>query len=257
MKVVYHDPLEANVNWYTMADPEEVGQKAARLIKAQLNRKPDSVLVFPTGNTPIPMYACLRAMTTREQYRIDWAKARLFHLDEYLPRGGAPLAESLSFRHYLNEALWGLPELENACKYYLMDYLESPMAYEQAIRDCGGPDLVILGIGRNGHIAFLEPGFDPAHSPTGVVTLKPQTIEANFGDRSLGWTDQAVSLGWDILQTARHILLLATGDATKGVITREAFSPETIPSAQLPASLLRTLTHAEVSVITDFPFDKA
>lgn len=220
---------------------ESVGEHAASIVAGHLAQKPNASLVFPTGKTPLPMYAHLRRMNT-----INWEKSRLFQLDEYIkPAIQGPLPYQ-SFAEFMHLELWNFV---GGQKFYLEQYFDCPPAYEALVTRDNGPDLVILGIGRNGHIAFNEPGSLP-DSPTRVVDLAEQTMQSNFGGVLMpGFPTQAITLGLKAILSARHILMLATGDNKKNII-REAFSPETPPSHDCPASWLKD--HPNVTILTDF-----
>ncbi len=242
------DPL-AHVEFITADSPQAVGQKAAALVRDALVAKPNASIVFPTGETPKPMYAALRQLTKNGQ--INWANAKLYHLDEYVADPTLGLKPEQTYKYYLDQELFGLPQLKHTKKNYVADYLQHPEDYERQLLADGGADVVVLGIGRNGHIAFLEPGFDPL-APTGKVTLAPKTIETNFPNPNEGYAKEAVSLGFELIRTADHVILLATDDAKKGAILRQALDPEQAPTNQIPASLLKTMGDKKITVITDF-----
>lgn len=227
-----------------LQDARSVGQQAALLIARQIKDKPDASIVFPTGKTPLPLYAVLRQMSG-----LGWSKTRLFQLDEYVKPTG--LQEPLpyeTFATFLNRELW---HHIGGNKYYIQDYLACPDAYEKQLSENGGPDLVILGIGGNGHIAFNEPGSSP-DSITRVVSLAPKTLNANFGDSNkAGYPTEAITMGLATILASKQIILLATG-VNKQDIVAQAFAPDTEPSVHCPASWLKR--HPCLTVMTDFEF---
>lgn len=235
--------FQGGLQWLQLANPELVGKKAAELIALQLAEKPDSSLVFPTGKTPLPMYAHLRQIEG-----INWEKSRLFQLDEYIkPPTKGPLPYQ-SFAAFMHQQLWGAV---GGQKFYLEQYFDCPLAYEALVSKANGPDLVVLGIGQNGHIAFNEPG-SSVDSPTRAVELTEQTMLSNFGQvNQPGYPTQAITLGLKAILGARHILLLATGAGKKEIIQR-AFNSETPPEVACPASWLKR--HPKVTLLTDFDF---
>jgi glucosamine-6-phosphate deaminase len=228
-------------------DSEAVGLKAAGLIAEQLAEKPDSSIVFPTGKTPLPMYRALR-----HQPELSWRQSRLFHLDEYVrpPDATGPLKYE-TFEAYMRRELW---DYIDGKKFYFSHYTADPAAYEQLVRAQDGPDLVILGIGKNGHIAFNEPGSAP-DSPGRLIQLTEETINSNFGhspasaSTRTGYPTQAVTLGLKTILAARRLILLATGTG-KRLIVQRAFDPTTPPDTTCPASWLKR--HPNVTVLTDF-----
>jgi glucosamine-6-phosphate deaminase len=128
------------------------------------------------------------------------------------------------------------------------DWRREVLRYERRIARAGGLDLVVLGIGANGHVGFNEPG--PAlKAHTHRVALRRESRRANahlFGGR---WQDvpaQALSMGIGTILTAKHVVLLATGAAKARIVARALTGPVT---TQLPASLLQV--HPDVVVVLD------
>lgn len=223
-------------------NPEAVGLEAAGMVANQLVEKPDSTLVFPTGNTPLPMYKALLHMP-----HLNWKKSRLFHLDEYVkPAGYNRPVPYETYEDYMRRELW---DCLDANKHYFSHYTDNPAAYEAQVNATGGPDLVILGIGANGHIAFNEPG-SAKDSPARTIDLADQTILSNFGSvGKQGYPTQAVTLGLKTILSAKRIILLATGEGKRDILKR-ALDPSTPADPAIPASFLKE--HPNVTVITDF-----
>lgn len=218
-----------------------VGQEAAGIVAGQLSLKPESAIVFPTGKTPLPMYKALRGMS-----QIDWSHSRLFQLDEYIPPHPNRAPRYETFAEFMRRELWGHV---GGKKHYLQDYLPDPAEYERLVTASGGPDLVILGIGANGHVAFNEPGSLP-DSPIRRIDLTEETLRSNFGDIDRSeFPKQAVTLGLNAILGARQVLLLATGEGKRDIVQR-AFAPGTTPSPECPASWLKT--HPNTLILCDF-----
>src|SRR5262249_46220172 len=146
----------------------------------------------PTGRTPLDMYDEL--VQKHRTGASNWARARVFSLDEYV---GVPPTSPLSFHCYL----WThLLSHVNICPENVHLHTSSPSdetcrQYEKKIHEAGGIDLLVAGVGGNGHVAFNEPGssFD---SPTRIVDLSEHTLgtmTATFGRRQL--PKRAVTLG--------------------------------------------------------------
>lgn len=234
-----------SIHWVDLPDTEAVGKQAAKIIAEQLSQKPDSTLVFPTGKTPIPMYAHLRSMDG-----INWEKSRLFQLDEYIQPALEGELPYQSFAQFMQQALWNFV---GGQKFYLAQYFDCPAAYEALVTQNDGPDLMILGIGENGHVAFNEPG-SLSDSPARVIELANQTQISNFGAIGKpGFPTQAITLGLRTILKARHILMLATGKSKKNIL-QQAFNPQTPPSPDCPASWLKQ--HPNVTILTDFEHAK-
>lgn len=230
---------------------QELSIKAAQLVGAAIRQQPNLVLGLPTGSTPRGLYAELA-----HQYQagsISWAQVRTFNLDEYYP---VRPQDPWSFRRYMEEHLFGHVDLQPEHVHFLDGQAPDPEAecrrYEEALDRAGGLDLVILGLGINGHIGFNEPG-TPWDSRTHLTTLSPETIRANFGP-SLREANgsypprQALTMGIATIMEARHILLLVSG-ANKSRALGHAFTrPVTF---KLPASILQR--HPHLTVIADRP----
>lgn len=229
-----------------------VGQTMQELVVEQLKQKPDSTFIFPTGNTPLQGYKCLR-----EGEKLDWSRAKVFHLDEYVPPKGGMPKQVESYADYMNRELLNHV---NAESFLVKDYLRDPGGYDVEIARQApeGVDMVVLGIGKNGHIAFNEPGSD-ATSKTRIVTLTDATVKQNFGEfgvntvkeaKEKGFPTQAMTLGMETILKAKTIVLLAHGEASKGDILRKALDPDTPPHPSIPASYLKN--HPNVYVVSDF-----
>lgn len=231
----------ADIRLLTKESADAVGQEAARIVAAQLATKPESSIVFPTGKTPLPLYKALR-----ETPGIEWSDSQLFQLDEYLPPQPGQPARYETFAEFMQRELWAHVAGE---KYYIKDYLQNPQGYECLVNQNNGPDLVILGIGSNGHIAFNEPGSQP-DSHTRVIDLTEETLRSNFGgiDR-VEYPRQAMTMGLRTILGAKRILLMATGEGKRDILQR-AFNPATPPSLDCPASWLKQ--HPNVLILTDF-----
>lgn len=228
------------------SDADAVGRAGARMVANLLRRKPDAVLGFATGSTPIPLYREL--VRLYQAGEIDFSRATSFNLDEYV---GLPPDHPQSYWRFMREHLLdhiNLP-LERA---HIPDGLaenipEACARYEQMIREAGGIDLQILGIGRDGHIGFNEPSSSLA-SRTRIKTLTPQTRRDNA--RFFGSEDavphHVLTMGVGTILDCRSILLLATGDSKAEAVAHAVEGPIT---AMCPASALQL--HPSVRVLVD------
>ncbi len=222
----------------------QVGQATATLIAAQLLQKPESVLGLATGSTPIPTYQNLIAMY--KAGALDFSRATSYNLDEYV---GLSPDHPCSYHYFMQENLFGhvnmrpesihIPEGDDEAK--------GAAAYDDAIAAAGGIDVQLLGIGRNGHIGFNEPG-DRFIYGCHKVQLSASTIDANkrFFDSEADVPRYAVSLGIGSIMQARQVLLIATG-ADKAEAVRRAVEGDVDPQWQ--ASILRN--HPNVIFLLD------
>lgn len=228
-------------------NPEQVADRAAAILCDLVSRKPDAVLGLATGRTPIEMYRRL------VQYHVDGSLSlsgvRTFNLDEYL---GLPPGHPQSYRAFMQEELFDLVDIQ-ARNTHLPECSpgEDPRkvgpVYEQLIADCGGIDLQVLGIGRNGHIGFNEPS-SSLSSRTRVKTLDPRTVQDNSrlfaGDEFQ--PHLAITMGIGTIMDARRVMLLATGESKAAAV--QALVEGAISSMH-PATVLQH--HRCVRVILD------
>ncbi len=224
----------------------QIGQAAATLIAAQLLRKPDSILGLATGSSPIPTYQALIDM--HKAGVLDFSKTISFNLDEYV---GIDPEHVCSYHRFMQDNLFSQvnikPENTHVPDGNAADIAASAKAYDEAIVNAGGIDLQLLGIGRNGHIGFNEPGEQFIYG-CHEVELSQSTIEANtrFFDSEADVPRAAVSLGIGAIMEARQVLLIATG-TDKAEAIRQAIVGDVSPLCQ--ASILRT--HPNVVFLLD------
>lgn len=230
---------------YTSAPRAAVA--AAALVLRHLSRNPRLVIGLPTGHTPLPMYRAL--VRAYEQGRADFSKATTFNLDEFegLGRGDAG-----SYRTFMKNVLFDHVNLPAARAHLLngraADWRREVARYERQIARAGGLEVVVLGIGGNGHLGFNEPA-EALAARTHRVTLHPETRRANAHLFGGNWRDvpaRALSMGIATILHARHVVLLATGPSKARVVARALAGPVT---ARMPASLLQT--HPDVVVVLD------
>ncbi|MCC2931018.1 MULTISPECIES: glucosamine-6-phosphate deaminase [Bacillus] len=227
---------------------EDLCKLSAVIIKECVQAKKDAVLGLATGSTPVGLYKQL--ISDYQAGEIDFSKVITFNLDEY---AGLSPSHPQSYNKFMHEHLFqhinvqpdhihipqgDNPQLEAECK-----------VYEELIRQAGGIDVQILGIGSNGHIGFNEPGSD-FEERTRIVRLSESTIQANarfFGGDPVLVPRLAVSMGIKtIMEFSKHIVLLANGEEKADAIQKMAEGPVT---PEVPASILQQ--HNHVTVIAD------
>ncbi len=223
---------------------DELNKKAATLIGGQILEKPDSVLGFATGSSPLGTYDQLIRMYSSGA--LDFSQVTTFNLDEYIGLGkGHPQ----SYHHFMEEHLFSrvniVPENTNIPSGVAADERAECERYEEAIAAAGGVDLQLLGLGRNGHIGFNEPDRVFAKQ-TSVVKLTESTIEANtrFFESREEVPQEAISMGIGTIMRARKILLIAYGEDKKEAVEKLLYGEIT---PEMPASILQL--HPNVTVI--------
>jgi len=233
------------VRWEVLADYEAVSVRAAELLLAAIRNERSIVLGLPTGRTPEGMYARIGAQCRREYH--CFAQTTTFNLDEYV---GVPRTHPASYYSYMRQRLFEHVDL-NPARIHVpcgtAPSLEAECAsYERSIRDAGGLALTFLGLGRNGHIGFNEPGA-PFESRTRVVELTASTRNANAPFFPGGEVpNRAITMGIATILDSLRIVLIASGAAKAGAIRRLR---DEEPSPEFPASALAR--HPDVLVIVD------
>lgn len=227
-------------------DKDKAIELAARVIAKALREKPTLVLGLATGNTMEPLYAKLAEMHNDE--KLDFSLCRTFNLDEYV---GLPVEHRNSYRHYMNKHLFSKIniDLRNTHLPHGMakDLDKDCEKYEEKIKDCGGIDLQLLGIGKSGHIGFNEP-LSAFFSRTRVKALTPTTIAQNspLFDRPEDMPKRAITMGVGTILEAKRIVTLVVGGSKAEILAKAVEGPVT---SMVSASALQL--HRKCIVITD------
>ena len=237
--------VRAGLTLEAQQDAGAVARRAADLIAAEVQAKPELTVLVATGRTPLATYA---ELARRVQAGVlDLSRVTAVQLDEYLGLGDhdprllwswmtrafvAPLGITRTVRFDLGAAA------ERACT-----------DHDAAVAALGGIDLAILGLGPNGHLGFNEPP-SAADAPTRPVTLTPESLESNRAYWDAEVPRQALTVGMGMILAARRTLLLVTGAHKRGVLRRLLSGPQT---PDLPASWLAGggVTGAGVTVLAD------
>lgn len=219
---------------------EELSEKAAEIIAAQVIEKPESVLGLATGSSPLGTYKCL------VDKELDFSKSVSINLDEYVGLTGE---NDQSYRYFMNENLFSKINIRkeytfvpNGCA---EDAEKECKEYDERIEKFGGIDIQLLGIGLDGHIGFNEPD-DVFTKETHIVELDPSTIEANarFFKSEEEVPRKAITMGMGGIMGAKKVLLIANGKNKEEIVKKAFFGPIT---PKIPASILQL--HPDVTVI--------
>lgn len=230
-----------------LASTDEVAGLVADAVERLVRAKPDAVVGLATGSSPLPAY---RELVRRHQAGLapSYGSVTCVLLDEYvgLP-AGHPQGYRATIARELTDGL-GIP----ADRVHAPDPADpehAGPAYEKLLRDLGGVDLQVLGIGTDGHLAFNEPG-SSLSSTTRVKTLTDQTRSDNA--RFFGSLDEVprhvLTQGLGTIRRARHLVLIATGEAKSAAVVAAVEGPLT---ASCPASVIQL--HPHVTVLLDGP----
>ena len=225
---------------------EEVCAESAEIIQEAWRQENALVLGFATGNTPLGLYKKLIELF--DQGKIDFASVTAFNLDEYV---GLEESHPQSFAYYMDHHLFRHVNMKKENIFRLngrpVDIEAHCRSYERKIREAGGIDVQILGIGKNGHIAFNEPG-SSLSSRTRLKILTPETVAANrpfFQDE--GEVPRfCLTMGIGTILETKSVLLLASGKEKAEIVAAAVEGPVT---ASVPASALQL--HARARFIID------
>ncbi len=227
-------------------DYDELSWMAARQVADALRANPLASLAVPTGATPAGFYRELAALHRREVF--DTSRLRVFQLDEYL--GVAP-DDPRSFANWITSAF--LDPLDIAARQVTWlpgdtaDPAAACAAYDEGLRATGGLDLLVLGLGENGHVGFNEPPADP-DAPTRVVQLTDATRVANatYWGSAGAVPLRALTCGMANLLAAKMKIVLVSGEHKRDILRRTIAGPVT---PDVPASFLQRVSG--VTIVAD------
>ncbi len=225
---------------------DKICEEAAHIIQQEWQKKNNLVLGLATGETPLGVYKKLTGMNQRNE--IDFSSIAAFSLDEYL---GLEEDHPQSFAYYMHENFFKHINIKTKNIFRLegrpSDIEAHCQEYEEKIKSYGGIDVQILGIGRNGHIGFNEPG-SSLSSRTRVKTLTEETIR----DNARFFTDErevprfCLTMGIGTVMDSKMITLLASGKEKSEAIKN---CVEGAVTASIPASVLQL--HPCVKILVD------
>ena len=234
------------MRFISCADYTAMSRQAANLISAQVIVKPNCVLGLATGSTPIGTYKQLIEWYNKGD--LSFANVRSVNLDEYKGLSGD---HDQSYRYFMQNNLFNHVDIDVANTSVPNGKAEDAdaecAAYDAHIRELGGIDLQLLGMGHNGHIGSNEPA-DEFVGPTHVVELAQSTIDANkrFFASEADVPRQALTMGMAAILQARSVVVVVSGEDKAEIVHKAFFGPIT---PRVPASLLQL--HPNVTVVGD------
>jgi glucosamine-6-phosphate deaminase len=226
-------------------DYEEMSKAAAAFVIREMIKKPDLILGLATGDTPIRLYQNL--IKAYQDYIISFKEVKTFNLDEYV---GIDANNPQSYHYFMDNHLFKhidiLPENINIPANDPDDMEKSAEEYNKKMFG-NQRDLQILGIGKNGHIGFNEPGTQLGNM-TFIVKLDEETRIDN--SRFFGSLEEvpthAITMGIKNIMYSKKILLLASGKSKAKAIYKTAYGPV---NDITPSSILQL--HPDVTIIVD------
>lgn len=231
---------------YKGKDYEEMSQIAARILSAQLIMKPDCVLGLATGSTPVGAYKIL--VQNCKEGKIDFSEVTTVNLDEYKGISGD---NEQSYRYFMDSNLFNHVNVDKSRTFVpngLNEDSEDECAkYDAIIKNAGGIDLQLVGLGHNGHIGFNEPS-DIFKCGTHCVDLSERTIEANkrFFESADDVPKQAYTMGIQTIMSAKKVVMVVSGKDKAETVKNAFFGPVT---PAVPASILQM--HPDFVLVAD------
>lgn len=231
---------------YMEKDYEAMSRRAAQVIAAEITHNPACVLGLATGSTPVGAYRYLADWYRQGQ--LSFKEVRSVNLDEY--KRLAPDHDQ-SYRYFMQHNLFNhvdiLPENTQVPDGLAPDPAGECARYDAYIRSLGYAHLQLLGLGRNGHIGFNEPG-DSFVKETHVVDLTQSTIDANarFFASADDVPRQALTMGIGCIMAARRVLVVASGADKADAVYNTVCGP-IVPGC--PGSILQL--HPDVVLVAD------
>ena len=233
------------MNIIVVGSAKETGKSALKVIKKTLSKKPNAVICFPTGSSPLPLYQ--EMVEDFKANKTNYNQVVTFNLDEYKGLGSK---HPQSYRYFMDTNLFSKINIKeeniNFPNGVLKDLKGECSRYHKLLEE-NHRDIQILGIGSNGHIGFNEPGtsFD---STTHVVSLSASTIRDNsrFFTSIKEVPKQAITMGLSEIIDSDKIILIATG-INKAKAVRDCVKGPIDESC--PASILQK--HNNVLLILD------
>ncbi len=229
--------------------PDAASQYVASIVAETIDSRKEMlqplVVGLATGSTMKNIYSHL---VKKKEEGLSFSNVKSFNLDEYYP---IERDNPQSFYDYMHRYLFNKIDINRQNIHLLSGAAPAGevdcLAYEKAITDNGGIDIQLLGIGRNGHIAFNEPG-SPFDSLTRFIQLDSQTREdaiAEFGGLA-NVPRKAITMGIKTIMKARRIILVAFGKQKSPALFKAFFGPLT---KEVPASILQL--HPNITIVVD------
>lgn len=222
-------------------DYDELSKEAFKVMKEVLDARPDAVLGLATGSSPEGLYA--EMVKDHKENGTSYKDVHTYNLDEYVD---IDRNDPQSYYTFMNDHLFSHVDIDPANTHVPYgSTAEDAKAYDDQVK---GVDIQLLGIGRNGHIGFNEPG-TPFDERTHIVELTESTRDANkrfFDDDINKVPTHAITQGIGTVMDAKKILLVANGESKADAVKAMVEGPA---DSACPASVLQN--HPDVVVIVD------
>ncbi len=209
---------------------KDLSKKSFEIVVKEISKKPNLSIAFATGKTPIGLYKNL--VEAFEKGKVNFSKVKAYNLDEYYP---IKKNNKESYNYYLHKKLFdkiNIPKKNlNLLNGEAKNWKRECSNYERKIRK-SKVDLMILGVGENGHVAYNEPGSE-IDSKTRLVELKHKALRK-----------KALTIGISTILSAKKIILLSSGNKKEKAINCLLKSKQ---NKNCPVSFLKN--HRNLTVI--------
>lgn len=224
--------------------------KAAEMVQIEIAKKPNLILGLPTGSTPLGMYAKLVELSAAKE--VDFSEVRTYNLDEYYP---IKRSHPQSYHTFMFENFFTKVNI-NPYNIHILngeapDSITECKNYEAGLLKTGYADLMVLGVGANGHIGFNEPGDFSTSTHVAELSLDTRSKNARFFDSITEVPLTALTMGLGSILKSKMILVLISGEVKEPVL-KALLSGKLNP--KIPATYL--LLHRDVVVLTDIKIGK-
>ncbi len=228
----------------TFPTHDALSQHTAEHIATVINQKPDARLCLSSGDTPIETYR--RFVRLAQAGRVDASRCTFVGLDEWVGFGAEDFGScTYSVYHELFLPLNLRPEQVHVFDAKAADLAAECARIDTLIDERGGLDLLLVGMGMNGHIALNEPG-TPFTNGCHVIDLAESTKTVGqkyFKEKTV--LERGITLGLRHLTQAREVILLVSGEKKAPMLQQALTGPLT---EQVPASIIQTHSNARVWV---------
>ncbi|NQX83571.1 MAG: glucosamine-6-phosphate deaminase [Mycoplasmataceae bacterium] len=235
-----------NINISYFKNLNDANEYAFELFRRELDTLKEKNFCLATGSTPVDLYKLFVKSFNEKQ--TTWKNITSFNLDEYI---GLEPNNKFSFRYFMDSNLFNYIDIQKENINFLSGTSnpeQEIVRYEKEMDKAGPFDITLLGVGKNGHIAFNEPG-TPRESKTHIIDLTDSTIKANeiYFDNPNDMPRQGITMGIDsIISRSKKIILIAFGESK-----REALEALISNKVNMNYPITYLLEHNDVEVITD------
>lgn len=225
---------------------ERLSERFAYEVARQLEEKPETKLGIAAGGTmKAPLEVLVRLYRERT---LDFSGATTFTVDEYV---GLPIDDPASVTARLRSQLFNHIDIKRSSTHFpngrAIDLQAACKAYEEEIVEANGIDLLLLGIGINGHLGFNEPNTSfSTYTHVAEISIESRSARLDVFGSLDKVPSRGITMGIRTLMNARRIILLVTGEPKAEIVRRAILG---LVSESVPASVLQL--HPDCSVLLD------